>query len=395
MIRVGIGILLLVAACRSAPIYRAPVSADADVTYAAIVADGNRGIAPEDEALWRCELASAALNVGDEEVAFRALDRASRILGTLESTSAENARAIFGEEATKTWKGDPHERSMAALYKGLLYWRKGDLGNASACFKRGLLADAWSEIGESQTDFAVLSFLLGWVSHLRGRFEQARFSFKEAAGHNPENPFFADPRPEEFNVLAVIDIGRGPRKYATGPHNSVARYAQPPAHEAGLELTIDGDPWGASAPGTDLYTQAVTRGKKKIDGIRDGKAVFKSAAQIAGTWALIEGSSDRNDAMTAVGAGLLLLSALTNVEADIRYWSQLPAEVHVLPLYLSPGEHELELRALDWHGQIIRGWSRKFTVHVPPDRGDLLYYFRTGPRRTIHGLTDPTPEKKR
>ena len=57
---------------------------------------------------------------------------------------------------------------MNALYKGVLYWRMGDLDNASACFKRGLLADGWSEAGEHQRDFEVLMFLLGWASALRG-----------------------------------------------------------------------------------------------------------------------------------------------------------------------------------------------------------------------------------
>jgi len=197
-------VLLVVTAgaCRSTPLYRAPVGNTAAATYDAIVADGDR-IAEEDEALWRCELAMAALRIGDEAAAFQALHGASRIMGTLESSRRENRRAILGQEATKVWKGDPHERCMGALYKGLLYWRRGDLGNASACFKSGLFADGHSAEGAHQTDFAALSYLLGWVSYLRGRDEQARFSFREAAQNAPDNPYFADPRPDEDNVLVV------------------------------------------------------------------------------------------------------------------------------------------------------------------------------------------------
>ena len=319
-------VLLVAAACRSAPTYRAPVGDTPEATYAAIQAQGQQGIAPEDEALYRCEFASAALMVGDEDGAFRALDAASRIMGTLESSSRENTRAILGAEATKTWKGDPHERCMNALYKGLLYWRRGELDNASACFKTGLLADGWSEAGEHQEDFAALSFLLGWVSHLRGKTEQARFSFKEAAQYAPGHPHFADPRPTEHNVLVVADLGYAPEKFADGPGGSIARIAPVVSDVESLALSVDGIPAARTAPATDLYVQATTRGEKVIDGIRRGKAVFKTGAHVAGAVAINEGIRRDKGGLVAIGVGLLALSALTNAEADIRFWSQLPRD---------------------------------------------------------------------
>lgn len=384
MIRAGALLLLAVAGCRSHAPYRTP-SGEPEAVYAALVEDGKRGIPREDEALWRCETASAALLVGDEAAAFKALDGATRIMGTLESSTAEDARAILGAEATKTWKGDPHERCMSALYKGLLYWRRGDLGNASACFKSGLLADAYSAEGEHQQDFAVLSFLLGWVSHLRGRGEQARFSFAEAAANNPGNPYFADPRPGEHNVLVVADVGSGPRKYADGSGGSIARYEQPAHPDAAVEILVDGAFAGRSAMGTELYLQAVTRGKRVLDGIRQGKVIFKDAAFIAGVIVLDEAVEDDSWEMAAVGAGLLLLSALTNPRADTRHWTLLPAEVHVLPLRIEPGPHELRVQVLDRGGLPIAGWSRTFAVDVPAGNG-TLYYVRSVPADRIYGL---------
>ncbi len=389
MTRLAACLLLLAAAgCRSRPPYAAPVSDDAFATYDAIVADGDEGIAPEDEALWRCELGSAALAIGEERVAFRAFDGAARIMGTLESTSAENARAILGEEATKTWKGDPHERCMNALYKGLLYWRRGDLDNAGACFRRGLLADAWSEAGEHQRDFAVLAYLLGWVETLRGKDERARFHFREAREHAPHNPWFADPRPLEHNVLLVIDVGRGPHKFADGPHHAVARFARQPGAVHAVQARIDGVPVAISAAGVDLYVQAITRGKRVLDGIRKGKAVFKEGAHIAGAIVLAEGLHREKGGMVAAGLGLLLLSALTTARADTRHWSQLPAEVHVLPLALAPGAHRLRLDALDADARPLPGWTGTFEVFVS-GRPGTLYWFRTGPGREIRGLTAP------
>ncbi|MGH7163327.1 MAG: hypothetical protein ACREID_07570, partial [Planctomycetota bacterium] len=310
---------------------------------------------------------------------------------TLESTSAEDARAILGSEDTKTWRGDPHERCMNALYKGILYYRRGDLDNASACFKRGLLADAWSESGEHQEDFAALAFLLGWASHRRGKDEQARFSFKEAAERMPANEHFKDPRPDENNVLVVADLGCGPRKYADGPNGSIARFRADPYPEGGLEILVDGAPAGRSAIGADIFVQAITRGDKTIDGIRKGKAVFKTGAAIAGAVVLSEGIEDRDKGKMGVGAGLLLLSVLTNARADVRHWSYLPGEVHVLPLRLPPGQRRLSVRVVDRHGRPLPGWERTFQVTVP-NGGDTLYYLRAGGGRAILGLTDPQPK---
>jgi len=361
-------------------------------TYRMRLAD-EAHVAEEDRALWMCEVASAALWAGDDAGAFRALDDASRIMGTLESSAREDRRAILGQEATKTWKGDPYERCMAALYKGLLYWRAGDLDNASACFKAGLLADGWSADGEAQEDFAALSFLLGWVSALRGKEEQARFSFREAAEHCPQNPYLADPRPFEDNVLVVADIGRGPRKYAEGVGDNLVRFAPCPHPDRGLDVLVDGIPMGRSAPATDLFLQAITRGKKVIDGIRKGKAVFKGGTYVAGAIVLNEGLRRDKKNLVAIGAGLLVLSALTQAQADTRSWSSLPAAIHVLPLSIPPGPHRLEVRALDERGNPLPGWSRTFDVDVP-DRPGTLYWFKAGPGRTISGLAGPTEETR-
>lgn len=385
--------LVGVAACRSAPGYRAPHYADPAANFRALVADGKRGIAPEDEALWRCELASAAMMVGEEAVAFRALHKASAIMGTLESTSAEDARAILGEEATKTWKGDPYERSMNSLYKGLLYWRRGDLDNASACFKRGLLADGWSQEGESQRDFEVLAFLLGWVSSLRGESEQASYSFREAAQLRGDNPWFHDPGTDRNNVLVVADIGIGPRRVAAGRDGSEVRFISPDYPDAAIEILEGGRSLGVSRLATDLYFQAITRGDKVIDRIRRGKAIFKQGAEAAGYYMLLRGAN-RDDAGTAIaGAALLLLGALTNAEADTRFWTQLPAEIHVLPLSLPPGPHRITVRVLGPGGSRLGNWQRDFPVDVPAD-GDTLYYFRTSPGGGIHGLTDRKPRSQ-
>jgi tetratricopeptide (TPR) repeat protein len=388
VIRVLLLLFLAAAACRTRSEYVAPRGTTPDATYRALVADGKRGVAEEDEALWACELGVAAMMAGHEEEAWRAFHLASRTMGTLESSPKEARRAILGEEATKRWKGDPHERAMGAYYKGLLYWRRGDLGNASACFKAGLLADAYSEVGDHQVDFAALSFLLGWVSFERGRTEQARFSFDEAERHAPQNLLFDDPAPGEHNVLAVVEMGEGPKKFRTGAYGSIAKYEKRHPRVAAVEVRVDGVSHGVSAEATELYHQAMTRGKKTLDGIRKGKAVFKASAATAGIVMMNRGARKDDAGLMIAGAGALLAAALTNPAADVRYWTLLPAEVHFLPLRLAPGVHDVEVVALDDSHRPIPGWTRVFRVTVE-DREHQLWWMRAGDDRQIYGLLNP------
>jgi len=375
--------LLACGACRTS-VYRAPVRADARATYEALRRDGENGIAAEDEALWRCELAVAALEVGDERAAFDALHKASKIMGTLESTKGEVARAVLGEESTKTWKGDPYERCMNCLYKGLLYWRRGELDNASACFRRGLLADAVSEAGDHQRDFAALSFLLGWVSTLRGKEDQAKRAFDEARRFSPRNPHADDPRPDRFNILIIADIGRGPLKFADGPGGHVARFMPRNHADGGIAVYVDGRKAGFSYPLTDLYKQATTRGEQALDGIRAGKAFFKGATKAVGIITASEGLFRGRPEMVAIGIGLMLLSEAIRPRADTRHWALLPAQIHCLPVRITPGPHTIRVRALDRKGRPISNWERTFKVDVR--KSDTLFWFRTGRQRDIFAL---------
>ena len=126
---------------------------------------------------------------------------------------------------------------------------------------------------------------------------------------------------------------------------------------------MDGVSQGVSAPATDLHHQAMTRGKKVLDGIRKGKAVFKATSAATGMVLMNRGARENDTGLMIAGAGALLASALTNPTADVRYWTLLPAEIHFLPLRLAPGMHEVEVIALrrqpppatGWHAAVPRG----------------------------------------
>jgi hypothetical protein len=89
--------------------------------------------------------------------------------------------------------------------------------------------------------------------------------------------------------------------------------------------------------------------------------------------------------LVAVGVGLLVLSALTRADADVRHWSQLPADIHVLPLRVPPGRHTLDVEPLDRDGRPLG--RATFETDVPA-AGTRLYWFRTETGHSIRGLVD-------
>ncbi|MEE8105468.1 MAG: hypothetical protein V3T86_08055, partial [Planctomycetota bacterium] len=219
---------------------------------------------------------------------------------------------------------------------------------------------------------------------------RARFAFKEARTWAPDNPYFQSPDPQHNNVLIVAGVGLGPEKYPDGAYGEVVRFRRRPHADHGIKIRVDGSPAGyQSAMATDLYMQAITRGKRVLDGIRKGKAVFKGATEVAGKVLIYDAAITGRHATEKLAAGLalLLLSAVTNAEADHRHWTLLPGEIHILYMSLPPGSHTLTVEATNLQGKPIPGWTRDFEVEVPAS-GDTLYYFRTVEGGRIYGMAD-------
>jgi len=132
----------------------------------------------------------------------------------------------------------------------------------------------------------------------------------------------------------------------------------------------------------DLDYQARTLGGTEMEGIRKGKAVFKTGALVAGTTLLHLAARDRNRdravTQAAVGGGLLLLGLLTSTEADVRHWPTLPSTVQVLLADVAPGTHTLELRFADGSGTVLPDLQQTWTVEVQPGT-ESYYLFRSLP----------------
>ena len=312
---------------------------------------------PKNEALEHNEAGVMALLQSDVRGAQRHFREAFDDLDDLSSTTGEVLTTFLGSADSRRWKGEPYERCMNAYYLGVTYWLLGDDDNAAAAFRAGVLRDADSEEGESQSDFALLWFLLGQAQ--RSAFHQDRgvAALERAHALRPRNEWTAPDRSTSGNVLLVLESGLGPMRVPAGQHGSEVQFRARPGETAGALVRLGNQSLGRTAPIGGIYHQATTRGTKVIDHISGGKAVFKDAAVIGGAFVLGNSGSRTSD---AIGVAMLAIGLLTSAETDLRYWSSLPDEVHVLLANLPEGPQTLTLTAVG-----VGGGSLNTTWDVP------------------------------
>lgn len=280
-------------------------------------------------------LGLAAMETGDYAHAESAFDSALTRIEAVYSINkgANRAAGTFTQESNKDWKGEPYERAMAYYYRGLLYLRAGDYGNAHAAFKGAEFQDTVAADEQFQADFAAMNYLIGWSSRCMG--DSGAADFEAAAKFNPA----LTAPPTDHNVLMVAELGWGPIKVKDGANREKLVFKEPPqAPEQGVAFLLE----GAKAPpmegvlASDLQFQATTRGGRKIDGILKGKAAFKDTTNTMGDVGNAVGAAgfaSGDSTMGAVGMGMGLLfkafAAAAKTDADIRMWDQLPNDIAI------------------------------------------------------------------
>lgn len=351
-------------------------------------------------ALFLNGLAQVELYEGEFEDARRHFLTAGRVMGTWATSGGEVAAAVIGSESSKTWKGDPHEKAMNAFYTGVLYWMRGEPDNARAAFRRGILADAESDEGSFQVDFALLFWLAGRASlemglpgDADGLFEEARQARAFAVQHGARGASSSDilTDPSRGNLIVLAELGLGPRKVAGGPQGSLAIILPREVTVSDAEVFVDGESAGRTTLLADIDYQAQTRGGQAMEGIREGKAVLKEVTGVAGVVLLNEGLNDsgaggRDKAIA--GGVLMLLSLLTSATADTRHWETLPQTVQALTAEVPPGRHEVRIEFYRPGGARIPSMSRTVTVEVRDGRDSILL-FRSMPPPVQSPETNP------
>lgn len=333
--------------------------------------------------------AQCDLLLGRVEDARRGFERAGQIMGSWSTGSGEATAAILGSESSKTWKGDPFERAMCAFYLAFTYLLKGEPDNARAACKKGILADGEVADEKYQADNALLFWMAGRMGVLNGSsdaddfFKEAvaadRFAQEHTSRGDATVPALREPR--AGNLVLLFECGLGPEKYADGLHKELARFRSRPHPAVRARATIDGKVAGTSAILLDVDYQARTLGGTAMEGIREGKAVFKTASIVSGAVLLDQAARARGDTqqtLAIVGGGLLLLGLLTSASADVRYWPTLPSTVQVLAVDVPPGKHDVVVEFLDASGRVLPSLSQRTTAEVPA-RGESWFLFRSLP----------------
>ncbi len=314
--------------------------------YRLVLAQGRRN-----RVLNQMQAGLAAMDSGHFDLARQSFDE---VLNGIETVFAHNeqaarARTLWHAESSKVFKGEPYERAMAYYYRGLLYMLEEDYENARACFKSGVIQDAFAEEKQNRADFALLIFLEGWASQCLGDTQLAAAAYEEVKALRPS----FEPPATHDNVLVLAETGRAPRKVASGPGGAELRYSRGQGAGAQSVQVITGNGGYDMYALEDVYWQASTRGGRPVEKILKGQVVFKESRQALGetlttvglgTMAVGSDGGKGNRDMQAVGGaiaavGLLSLATANAVkaEADTRYWDNLPDAV-----YMSTFRHDTD-----------------------------------------------------
>lgn len=350
-----------------------------------ILVDAPNAIAngpPRDRLMWQYRLAAAAMRQGKFDLAKQTLDDVLLTLGGIygKDKDAKKARGYFHGEAKKTFIGEPYERSMAYIYRGILYWMDGERDNARACFRSAQFEDSDAEQRQYAGDWVLPDYLDGLATTKLGGDGSDAFKRAQDNAKGVKLP----PYLPDANALFFIEFGPGPTKYATGQYKQELRFNTPvsPVNTAELKINSLQIP---VAPTDDLCFQATTRGGRVMDHVLGNKAVFKSATDTVGNVALIGGlataaaSGDRTTQQVGLGialAGLISkgVSAATTPDADTRAWDNLPHYISFASVPLPVGQHVATVQFLSPGGQVQPNLTKTINLNITTTDRDKVVF---------------------
>ncbi len=338
---------------------------------------------PRDRVLWQYRTAAAAMDAGDFDLARQMLDDALRKLQGLYGTDADarKARSYFSAEERKTYVGEPYERSMAYIYRGILYWKQGQMDNARACFRSAEFEDSDTEEKKYAGDWVLPDYLDGFTTAKLGGDGADAFKRAQASAKGITLPEYDT----KANALFFLAYDQGPVKFSAGQYGEQLKFKPGTSTIRSAELVINSATYPV-APTDNVSFQASTRGGRVMDHILGKKAVFKSTTSTVGDVAIISGAilatqQGHHGAADEVGLGLLLagvasklISAATIPRADIRTWDNLPQSLSFAKLILPPGPHTATIHFLDHAGRRLENLTRTVSFEVPADGRDAVIF---------------------
>ncbi|MFT3785356.1 MAG: hypothetical protein QM770_04210 [Tepidisphaeraceae bacterium] len=340
----------------------------------------------ENYVLNNLRLGSAALAAYDLNEAERAFVLAYDELNATNVNDAGRsfAAAAFNEKV-RIWRGEPYERAMANLYLGMIYYARQDYGNARGAFENALFKlraykdDKAQQFDEQDSDFAVALLMLGRCWMKLGREDQATMYFHRAESLRPDlRDTVSVMRNPRANVILFVEFGFGPHKVNAGMDGAGIAFVPGPAEAGAIPppaVLVDGRRY--SVPQTPLFDTVVMAQDHRwqsIDTIRMTKSVVGTGLLAGGALTTAYGLDRRDEGAALVGLGLMLAGAAMKAssEADTRQWEMVPRGVFVIPLQLTPGQHEITVDFPD-AGHLQQTWRG---LVAPSGDGEATYFYR-------------------
>jgi hypothetical protein len=350
-----------------------------------VTVDGPNAIVngpPRDRVLWQYRTAAAAMRQGNFALAKQYLDDALLTLGGIygKDPSAKQARSYFHAEAKKTFIGEPYERSMAYIYRGILYWMDGEPDNARACFRSAEFEDSDAENRAYAGDWVLADYLDGLASMKLGGDGSDAFKRAQAEARGIKLP----PYNPKANVLFFLEFGAGPTKFASGTYGEELRFHALPSAVKSAKIEVDSLKIPVAAT-DDVVFQATTRGGRVMDHVLGNKAVFKTSTDIAGNVAIAGGLTTAavsgDSTAQAVGLGIALagvvskvVSAATVPAADTRSWDNLPYYLSFASFPLPVGVHVVTVQFLDREGRVVSNLTKTINLNITTTEHDKVVF---------------------
>jgi len=232
------------------------------------------GLSVEDRALASADMGIVAALANDIPMATKALDYGLDISEhiTVAGVREKKATSLHGSESDKVFKGEPHERVVVYLYRGLLYIAQNDYENAQACFKIASMQDALAMNKEERSNWLTADMLeLVSKKLMRDTDEQAfkQYVIKKYDSHMQEIEPMLNIEPPTFFVM--IAVGPPPEKLASKSRGQKLSYLGKPSYVHSVRLITNEGPL-EMVETDDIYIQAMTRGRRKMDDILSKKA---------------------------------------------------------------------------------------------------------------------------
>ncbi len=282
-------------------------------------------------------------------------------------------------ENMKDFKGEPYERVMAYYYRGLLYLMRGDFENARACFKSGVMQDAFAEEEQNRCDFALLIFLEGWASQCLGDSQLASAAYREVRRLRPD---FTPPA-WDHNVLMIAETGSSPRKVADGVGHYELKYRRGRGFSEQRVWLRLGQASVKMYPIEDVFWQASTRGGRQVDKILKGQIVFRQTTEQMGAVltdlsqeAMIaspafddheEDVRNMAAALGIIGAAQMAVAVKVRPRADTRFWHNLPDGVHTYTCKSDVSASTFTASFMDSSGRRMGGLRKQGRIDFTED----------------------------